>query len=356
MKCTLALLLFFAGWSYGQDTLVYPINNNIDPTQTTPQSFDLGDPSSVQPTIVYDPVTGTYIFQETIGELNYRNPSMMTLEEYIEYERQKALQDNWKEKIDEQTAENQPLEFPIKIGSKVFENFFGSDQITIRPQGSVELSFGVNSSRYDNPLIPVRQRKITRFDFDQQINLNLVGQIGTKLKLGVSYNTQAAFDFDNVSKLEYAGNEDQIIQKIALGNVAMELPTSLIQGSQTLFGASTQLKFGKTTVDLIAASSKGRRQEINITGKAQVQEFELTADNYEANRHYFLNLYHKDHYDEGMSTLPIVNSTININRIEVWLTNKTNNTQHTRNIIAFTDLGEEKAYNCEGNPGSFTGL
>ena len=350
------MLLFFAGWSYGQDTLVYPINNNIDPTQSTIQSFDLGDPSSVQPTIVYDPVTGTYIFQETIGELNYRNPSMMTLEEYIEYERQKALQDNWKEKIDEQTAENQPLEFPIKIGSKVFENFFGSDQITIRPQGSVELSFGVNSSRYDNPLIPVRQRKITRFDFDQQINLNLVGQIGTKLKLGVSYNTQAAFDFDNVSKLEYAGDEDQIIQKIALGNVAMELPTSLIQGSQTLFGASTQLKFGKTTVDLIAASSKGRRQEINITGKAQVQEFELTADNYEANRHYFLNLYYKDHYDEGMSTLPIVNSTININRIEVWLTNKTNNTENTRNIIAFTDLGEEKASNCQGNPGSFTGL
>ena len=355
MKFTLALLLFVAGWSYGQDTLIYPINNNVDPTQTTPQSFDLGDPSSVQPTIVYDPATGTYVFQETIGGLNYRNPSMMTLEEYIEYERQKSLQDNWKEKIDEQTAENQPLEFPIKIGSKVFENFFGSDQITIRPQGSVELSFGVNSSRYDNPLIPVKQRKITRFDFDQQINLNLVGQIGTKLKLGVSYNTQAAFDFDNVSKLEYAGDEDQIIQKIALGNVAMELPTSLIQGSQTLFGASTQLKFGKTTVDLIAASSKGKRQEINITGKAQVQEFELSADNYEANRHYFLNLYHKDHYDEGMSTLPIVNSTININRMEVWLTNRTNNTENTRNIIAFTDLGESKAENCEGDPGTYSG-
>ncbi|MCH2229066.1 MAG: cell surface protein SprA [Crocinitomicaceae bacterium] len=355
MKFTFILLLFVAGWSYGQDTLIFPINNNVDPTQTTPQSFDLGDPSSVEPTIVYDPATGTYVFQEKIGGINYRNPSMMTLEEYIEYERKKSLQDNWKDKIDEQTAENQPLEFPIKIGSKVFENFFGSDQITIRPQGSVELSFGVNSSRYDNPLIPVKQRKITRFDFDQQINLNLVGQIGTKLKLGVSYNTQAAFDFDNVSKLEYAGDEDQIIQKIALGNVAMELPTSLIQGSQTLFGASTQLKFGKTTVDLIAASSKGKRQEINITGKAQVQEFELGADNYEANRHYFLNLYHKDHYDEGMSTLPIVNSTINITRMEVWLTNRTNNTDNTRNIIGFTDLGEGTEANCEGDPGSYNG-
>ncbi|MEY3438575.1 MAG: cell surface protein SprA, partial [Bacteroidota bacterium] len=301
------------------------------------------------------PITGTYIFKETIGKgLNFRNPSMMTLEEYLEYERQKTLRENWKEKIDEQTAQSQPMEFPIKIGSKAFENFFGSDQITIRPQGSVELSFGVNSSRYDNPILPVKQRQITRFDFQQQIQLNLVGQIGTKLKIGTSYNTQAAFDFDNVSKLEYTGNEDQIMQKIELGNVAMQLPTSLIQGSQTLFGAKTQLKFGRATVDLIAASSKGKRQEINITGKAQVQRFELGADNYEANRHYFVNLYHRDHYNAAMSTVPIVNSSAYVTRMEVWLTNRTNNTENTRNIIAFADMGEAKVENCEGAPGGYS--
>ena len=343
--------------SWSQDTLIYPIENAQDPTLTQPQSFDLGDPSSVEQTIVYDPSTGTYVFKETIGEgLNYRNPSMMTLEEYLEYERKKSQSQNWKDKIDEQTASSQPMEFPIKIGSKAFENFFGSDQITIRPQGSVELSFGVNSSRYDNPILPVKQRKITRFDFQQQIQLNLVGQIGTKLKVGTSYNTQAAFDFDNISKLEYTGNEDQIMQKIELGNVAMQLPTSLIQGSQTLFGAKTQLKFGRATVDLIAASSKGKRQEINITGKAQVQKFELSADNYEANRHYFVNLYHHDHYDEAMSTVPIVSSSAYITRMEVWLTNRTNSTENTRNIIAFSDLGESKQSNCQGDPGNYSPL
>ncbi len=347
------VFLFQARIGKAQDTLQFPIQNNIDPTQTQPQSFDLGDPSKLEKTIVYDPVTGTYVFRETLGTLDYRNPSMMTLEEYLEYERQKALRENWKEKIQEQTAQSQPMEFPIKIGSKAFENFFGSDQITIRPQGSVELSFGVNSSRYENPILPVKQRHITRFDFQQQIQMNLVGQIGTKLKIGTSYNTQAAFDFDNISKLEYTGNEDQIVQKIELGNVALQLPTSLIQGSQTLFGAKTQLKFGRATVDLIAASSKGKRQEINITGKAQVQKFELSADNYEANRHYFVNLYHHDHYDEAMSTIPIVNSSAYITRMEVWLTNRTNNTENTRNIIAFADLGEAKAENCEGAPGSY---
>ncbi|NVK64580.1 MAG: cell surface protein SprA [Flavobacteriales bacterium] len=351
-------LTFGSVWAQNDpDTnLIWPLNPTYDPTQTSEQSFDLGDPNSVERTIVYDPVTGKYIFKEVIGEsgLNYRNPSMMTLEEYIEYERQKALADNWKEKIDEQTAENQPFEFPIKVGNKVFENFFGSDQITIRTTGSVEISLGVNSSRYDNPILPVRQRRITRFDFQQQINLNLVGQIGTRVKLGTSYNTQAAFDFDNISTLEYTGDEDQIIQKIQLGNVAFQPPTSLIQGSQTLFGAYGQLKFGNTTVDLIGASSRGQKKEINIQGGAQAQQFEVTADNYETNRHYFLNMYHHDHYDEGMSTLPIPNTTINLTRIEVWVMNRTNETENTRNIIAFADLGEAKQENCQGDPGGYS--
>ncbi len=355
---SLLLVLFFLQIQsvYAQDTtLHFPIQNSTDPTQTEKQSFDLGDPSSVKQTIVYDPKTGNYIFRETIGNgVNYRNPSMMTFEEYIEYERQKSLGANWKEKIEEQTAKSQPMEFPIKIGSKAFEHFFGSDQIVIKPQGTVELSFGINSSRYENPVLPVKQRHITRFDFQQQIQMNIVGQIGTKVKLSASYNTQAAFDFDNVTKLQYTGNEDQIIQKIELGNVSLQLPTSLIQGSQTLFGAKTKLKFGRSTIDLIAASSKGKRQEINITGKSQVQKFELGADNYEVNRHYFVNLYHHNHYDEALSTLPIVNSSAYITRMEVWLTNRTNNTENTRNILAFADLGEAKAEDCQGNPGILT--
>jgi cell surface protein SprA len=349
---SLFYLIAFSQIDPDSTNLPFPINNNIDPTQSSNQSFDLGDPSSVKQSIVYDPKTGTYVFKETIGNsnLNYRNPSMMTMEEYLEYERQKSLQDNWKDKIDEQTKANQTLLPPIKIPGKTFQNIFGSDEISIRPQGSVEISLGVNSSRYDNPILPVNQRRVTRFDFQQQMQINLVGQIGTRLKLNTSYNTQAAFDFDNISNLAWNGDEDQIVQKIELGNVNLPLNTSLIQGSQTLFGVKTQLKFGRLTIDGVAASSKGKRQEINITGKAQVQNFEISADNYEANRHYFVNQYFVDAYDVAMAELPIVRSEINITKIEVWLTNRVNNTENTRNILAFSDLGESKLEDLEGGP------
>lgn len=333
--------------------LIFPIENSYDPTSNNPQSFDLGDPSNVEKTIVYDPVTGKYVFRETMRNgVNYRNPSLMTLEEYIEYERQREMSEYWKEKIDDQTEEGQPLIAPIKIENEAFANIFGSDEINIRPTGAVELSFGVNASRYDNPILPERQRKIVRFDFQQKIQLNLVGQIGTRIKLNTSYNTQAQFDFDNITKLEYSGDEDMILQKIEAGNVSMPLSTTLIQGSQTLFGVRTKMRFGRLTVDAIASSSKGQKQTIDIEGGAQIQDFELQADNYEANRHYFLNYYHRENYDGALASVPVVSSLTNITRIEVWLTNRQNNVENTRNIIAFSDLGESNSTNWEGNPGN----
>lgn len=353
----LVMLLFGASLSsYAQNNgdstqLPYPIQNPIDPTQDHPQSFDLGNPSSVQKTIEYDPATGKYVFKEKIGDLDYKRGSMMTLDEYIQYQREKAKQNYWKEKIDSQTKEQHGLIPPIKINSPLFANIFGSDEILIRPQGSIEISLGVNSSRYDNPILPEKDRRITRFDFNQKIQMNITGQIGTKLKLSASYNTEASFSFDNVTNLSWTGNEDQILQKIEAGNVSMPLKTSLIQGSQTLFGVKARLKFGRLTVDAIASTSRGQKKEINIKGGAQVKDFKLKADDYEANRHYFLNYYFREHYDEAMKTVPVISSLVNITKIEVWVTNQKNDVEDTRNILAFTDLGEAKSSNWQGNPG-----
>jgi cell surface protein SprA len=353
---TLILMVFF---NFGEvaaqePTLPFPIINPLNPFQNLPQSFDLGDPTKLTQTIVYDPESGTFVFKDVMGTDTYfRAPQAMTLEEYLQYEEKKSFSLDWKEIVAEESAENRTFELPIKIGSKAFESFFGSDQITITPGGNLEISLGANHSRVDNPILPMRQRNITRFDFNQNINMDITGQIGTMMKVNMKYNTRANFDFENISKLERTGEEDDILQKIALGQVSLELPTTLIPSSQTLFGFKTQLKFGRSTVDFILAQSKGKRTEINVTGKAQVQKFEITADNYEANRHYFLNLYHQQHYDTAMATLPVVNSTTYITRIEVWVTNRSSITENTRNIVAFSDLGEAKASNCQGNPGSY---
>ena len=141
-------------------------------------------------------------------------------------------------------------------------------------------------------------------------------------------------------KVEYTGYEDEIIKKIELGNVSLPLNGTLITGSQSLFGLKTQLQFGRTTITGILSQQKSTKSEIEVSGGAQQSEFDIYADQYESNKHFFLAHYFKDQYDAALSSLPFINSTINITKIEVWVTNKTGSTNNTRNIVSFLDLGE----------------
>ena len=98
--------------------------------------------------------------------------------------------------------------------------------------------------------------------------------------------------------------------------------------------------------------------EIEVSGGAQTSEFDIYADQYEANKHFFLAHYFKENYDVALQQLPFVNSPININKVEVWITNKTGTTNDTRNIVSFLDLGETtpNIYNTQftlSNGGSF---
>ena len=70
----------------------------------------------------------------------------------------------------------------------------------------------------------------------------------------------------------------------------------------------------------------------------------MFALDYDADRHYFLSQYFRNNYDKALETFPLINSRVQINRIEVWITNKQNRVNTTennlRNIVALQDLGE----------------
>ncbi len=330
--------------------LPFPLQDQgINPSEHGVSGVNLQDPDNINSEVVYDPETGTYSIVQTIGDsLYFRTPIELTQDEYLNYDFTKSLSEYWNKQQDKVDEESQAFAPKMTIDSKGFANIFGSNEIEIRPQGSAELSFGVNISKTDNPRIPQRQRSITTFDFGQKIQLNVVGNIGTKLKLSTNYNTEATFDFENQMKLEYTGSEDEIIQKIEAGNVSLPLSGSLIQGSQSLFGMKLETKFGRLKNTTVLSQQKGERKEITVEGGAQTQTFDIKADAYEANKHYFLSQYFRDQYDVAMQSLPIVNSAVNITRIEVWVVNTQANTQDVRNLVALTDLGENTAYQSSG--------
>ncbi len=331
--------------------LRYPIRpaGNFPSPGTEPTSPLYGKPpSNIQNSVEYDPATGQYSFTRKVGNFQIGAPYAMSQKEYENYAAEKSLNEYWNTKSRSDNLESQSSFIPqLNIGGQAFDKVFGSNAINITPSGSAELIFGFNLSKTDNPTLTEKLRRTPSFDFEEKILMNVTGSIGDKMKLDVNYNTEATFDFENKTKLEYSGKEDEIIKKIEAGNVSLPLTGSLITGSQSLFGLKTEMQFGKLTMTSIFSQQKGETSTIEVQGGAQVQEFSVTADEYDANKHYFLSDYFRDNYNDALKNLPIINSGINITRIEVWVTNKTSNFDASRNIVAFTDLAEPQPYSDE---------
>ena len=316
----------------------------------------LGNPSNLQTEIEYDPETNQYLFQNKIGNLNYRNPTYMSFDEYQEFELKNSVRSYWKERSMGSAGldRGDGIIPKIYIGGKFFETIFGNNTIDIRPQGSAELIFGIMNNKTDNPTLNVRQRRTTNFDFDMKIQMNVVAKIGDKIEFRTNYNTEATFDFENKLQLKYEGKEDEIIKLIEAGNVSLPLNTSLITGNQSLFGIKTKLQFGRTMVTAVYSEQQSETSSVTVQGGAQSNDFYLTAVDYDENKHFFLSHYFRDHYEIALSELPLVISDINITRIEVWVTNIGAAVTENRNIVAFQDLGENKViYNSSvlPNPG-----
>ncbi len=304
-------------------------------------------PSNMKTVIDYDAKNNRYVVKELIGDTYVAQTSYLTIDEYQQYLNSQIKRLNFRNNSDAEVKQVRTTGVipPIEVRSKGFEKLFGSGLIDIQPRGEAELSFLVRRNKNENPLFNERQRVQTNFDFNQRIQMDLVGNIGTKLKIRSNYNTEAQFDFENQIKLDYTGGADEIIKKIEAGNVSLPLSTSLITGTQALFGVKTQLQFGKLNVTSVYTQQKSQSREIRITNGAQQNEFRISADSYEANRHYFLAQYFRNNYNKFLSNAPIITSPIRITRVEVWITNKAGTTTDSRDVLGFLDLGENQPYN-----------
>ncbi len=317
-------------------------------------SLYLKDPS--KSTVIYDSESGHYLFLEKIGDYYVKSPYFMTQKEYQDYRLKRDMIDYFKSKISKNSrlnknnADAKKDELPTYyVNSKFFESIFGGNSVVVNPQGSLLLKLGILYQKVDNPQLSENNRKSTTFDFDQQISASLTAQIGKRLKVSANFDTQSTFNFQNLVKLEYTPDDDDIIRKIEVGNISMPTKNSLVKGAQNLIGLKTELQFGKTTVTAVLSQQQSETRSVSAQGGASINEFSLKVSDYDANKHFFLSQKFRDNYNAALANLPLINSGINITRIEVWVSNRNNTTQNVRNIVAFSDIGELKSENI-GNP------
>ena len=331
--------LLHSRWRIQRTTPI--ITRDLDST-----ALDLRMPQNIKQQAVYDDSLGLYYIGSKMGEGYLNAPILMTPEEYMKWSERRGREAFFREKNAEayKTQGKEKFSFTdMHFDLGPAEKIFGPGGVRVKTQGTAELKLGATLKNIDNPSLPIRNRKTTSFDFDEKINISANAKVGDKMNFNFNYNTDATFDFDTQNlKLKFDGKEDEIIKLVEAGNVSFPSNNSLVKGASSLFGIHTAMQFGKLKLDAVVSQKKSTTKSVSSKGGTQTTPFEIDVADYEENRHFFLSHYFRQTYDKAMSTLPNLTTGVKINRVEVWVTNKTSTTSNTRNIIAFTDLGENQ--------------
>lgn len=312
-------------------------------------SMWLSPPSNLKTEITYNPETEEYEVTEKVGAYETYPGYGMSLNEYSDYYSEENKRNYWQNRaIADRTGDDSEFGPSLQIGGEIFDRIFGSNTIDIKPQGSVELTFGVKRTVNKNSLYTRKQQRNTSFDFNNKIQMSVTGSIGDKVSMTIKYDTESQFEFDNEMKLEYVGKEDEIIKRIELGNVSFASQNSLITGSQSLFGVKTELQFGKLYVTSVVSQQKGQFSSVESKGGARTEEFEIRASEYDENQHYFLSEFFKENYRLAFDDLPVISSDIIIRKVEVWVSQTSAGNKNARDILALTQLGEDRRQVSDG--------
>lgn len=330
------------------------------------KDFSLPNPTRYE--AFYDVETGMYFLYPKIGNTVIGAPTVMTVREYQDYVMSSQLADYYREKSanynvifrkDQTEAQKKGLIPAVLVKNKLFESIFGSNKIELIPQGFASFDLGGLYQKIDNPLILPQNRSNFAINIQQRIQLGLLGKVGENLQLRANYDTQSGFAFENRMNLVWqakgtwkdlqskglndptTGGEDKIIKRVEFGNVNMPLSTGLIRGSQSLFGLKTEFQLGKTYGTMVFSQQQGEARNIVVQGGGALQTFKINAIDYEENQHYYLGHYFLNNYDNALLNYPLINSKININRIEAWILEQgSGNLQDQKSIIGIRDLGE----------------
>ena len=308
--------------------------------------LDLQRPDNMKYQVEYNDTLDRYVIGNRLGNTWITAPIMLTPKEYLVWSEMQERNAYYRKQNDEifKAKGKEKFDFTdMHFDLGPAEKIFGPGGIRVKTQGTAELKFGVKKKNVDNPSLPIRNRKTTMMDFDEKINLNVNGRVGDKVNMNLNYNTDATFDYDAQNmKLKYDGKEDEIIKLVEAGNVSFPSNSSLIRGASSLFGFRTDLQFGKLKLQTVISQKKSSSKSVSSKGGVQLTPFEKNVTDYEENKHFFLSQYFRNHYDGWMQKLPNLTTGITINRVEVWVTNKTGSSENTRNIVALTDLGENE--------------
>lgn len=351
-------------------------------------------PEKVNTTVLFNPEFSNFsVTEKAENKYDVKTPEALSFNEYSSIQnamlRRSILRDIERAQDGYTDFSGKRIK-PLLETNKIFDKIFGDKLPEFKPNGYIAAGIVLRRQRTDNPTIPIANRDITYFDPDLQMAINFnnlfngqsggnrgignggwnsqlpqiptdvfndariqdiqnilkkPGEIREKVNIQGNFDTKSAFMFDNRLKISFKNDPEDILQVVELGNISFPNRSQLIPGIENLLGLKVGLKFGKLDITGVVAQQNSRTKSIILNGGSQGKNFEIRADNYEENRHFFLSQFFRNNYESSLHSLPVISSGAIITRVEVYVTNRTYNVETNRNIVGFNDLGEADPYN-----------
>ncbi len=338
----------------------------VDGTYHKNHPLFLSVPSIVKYQSVLDSSKWVYRLHRTIGEYDTYIPTDIPLDEYTSLRLKQAVRVNWESmaqfyqlQAEKKTTLGDLLGKITKIEVPVPKNpifsIFGQNIIRMIINGAVNIHAGFRNIKSDlfsaNPL--GQSQNIP--DFRQEIQVNVKGEIGDKLKIDADWNTQRTFEYENQLHVKYQGYEDEIVQTVEAGNVSLPTNSAFFGGGQALFGIKAQFQMGPLHLTTVATQKKGEIKALSLSGGGQANAFEKRAADY-SKSHYFIDTSYIGLYEKVFQTLPVYDEKMQrmrIRQIEVWISTKTETDQNKyRNVVALMDQAAVEGLTATNNPDS----
>lgn len=274
-------------------------------------------------------------------------PSFYSYQDYQKAYRREALRRNWSLLIAESERREERrrglLDLSISIPGgrqSAFTTIFGTPEVNLRVNGVAQMNVGASIQRSEDPSLPPDQQ--TRVDptFDQNLQLNIQGNIGDKLSIQTDWDTERAFEYQNRLNIVYSGYDDEIIKSIEMGNVSMATGNSLIRGGGALFGIKTVAEFGSLRLTSVLSQQDGESNVETIRGGSQERPISLRPADYSDDRHFFLDFYTRQEFERSMSNPQQLIQTLPIADVEVWVLRENIQAEEgSRLAVALADKG-----------------
>ena len=180
-----------------------------------------------------------------------------------------------------------PVEMP-----KIVRSFLGDAPPALNVSGSERIAISGTSNWTNQQSSFGRKPSLfPQLDMQQDLNINVTGTLGDKVAVDVTQFSGVQSPLSNRIALRFDGDDEQVVQKLDLGNTNLSLPNtqyvSYSGRNDGLFGVMSQLKLGGTDLSVIASKQEARSERTQFQGTTQYRSVSIDDWQY-VPRTYFL--------------------------------------------------------------------